>query len=781
MALRLRLLLLASALVGVGLAAPGDLLELRRELPDLSWARLAGLQKLAESSRHLPTTEEFLRQTGALELYEALPEQLRTEQALPADIANLLIALLVGPYITPMLAHGISPLCLNHSWAYATSILSNNSWALTMFDADGKLPDGVLGGNLNYVGNWDECLSVQASVDNVDELIPLKVSQFQGKHCRPQFHLPPKAAGNQDSRFGHHANEMARMVGLEPILPPLIQLSGQSTVMPPSASIGLCIPSSCSAEDLRLSLQQRMPSLQVDLLETDCHVEGETTKFSAADIVMLCIICVTGLLMAVGTFIDVIKDSANEPDANLSVPVDRMFRGKMPTTVQKVLLAFSVWTNGRKILDTSSSSDTLGCLHGMRFLSMTWVILGHQYIFGLFSVPWVNQFSAFNVLNSVAFAAVDNATVSVDSFFFLSGLLVAYVFMRNMEKTKGKFNIIMYYVHRYIRLTPVLAMTIGFVATLYVHLGDGPFWGKNTVFGNPYICSKYWWKNLAYINNVYESEKTCLGQTWYLANDMQMFVLSPIVLLPLYFYPTIGQIWLILLLGLNLFITGYVTDYNDLGPSGGDSSLRYFVPWCRYGVYLVGVYTGWFLHRRRGRRLHMTLPVALAGWLVAALTACLVVYGLYDYSTVPPLAVPSKTASIVYAALNRPAWGMCLAWVVIACVHGYGGFINTLLSWKFWIPLSRVTYCCYLVSIDIQIFFYATLKSVLYFDQTTAVYAFLATLTVSIAVATVFSLAFEAPMMALEKIIFANVGAVAPKPTVPPAPGQEPDGNGKQA
>jgi len=135
--------------------------------------------------------------------------------------------------------------------------------------------------------------------------------------------------------------------------------------------------------------------------------------------------------------------------------------------------------------------------------------------------------------------------------------------------------------------------------------------------------------------------------------------------------------------------------------------------------------------------------------------------------------VAGRGASIIYSALNRSAWGACLAWVVIACVHGYGGFINTLLSWKAWIPLSRVTYATYLVSIDVQIYFYATLKTVLYFDQTLAVFQYLAVLFVSIPVAAVFSLSFEAPMMALEKIIFANVGAVAPTPAAHAEPPQQ--------
>ena len=42
---------------------------------------------------------------------------------------------------------------------------------------------------------------------------------------------------------------------------------------------------------------------------------------------------------------------------------------------------FSALNNGRKLLSTTtSSSDNLGCVHGFRFLSTTWVILGHTWV-----------------------------------------------------------------------------------------------------------------------------------------------------------------------------------------------------------------------------------------------------------------------------------------------------------------------------------------------------------------------------------------------------------------
>ena len=49
----------------------------------------------------------------------------------------------------------------------------------------------------------------------------------------------------------------------------------------------------------------------------------------------------------------------------------------------KILLCFSVYTNGGKILSTEQPPGAITCLHGIRFLSMTWVILGHT---GAFSV-----------------------------------------------------------------------------------------------------------------------------------------------------------------------------------------------------------------------------------------------------------------------------------------------------------------------------------------------------------------------------------------------------------
>jgi peptidoglycan/LPS O-acetylase OafA/YrhL len=46
---------------------------------------------------------------------------------------------------------------------------------------------------------------------------------------------------------------------------------------------------------------------------------------------------------------------------------------------------------------------------------------------------------------------ITNSTLSVDTFFLLSGLLVAYIFLKQFRHKSSGFNIPLYYLHRYIR------------------------------------------------------------------------------------------------------------------------------------------------------------------------------------------------------------------------------------------------------------------------------------------------------------------------------------------
>ncbi|XP_020299013.1 nose resistant to fluoxetine protein 6-like isoform X2 [Pseudomyrmex gracilis] len=77
-------------------------------------------------------------------------------------------------------------------------------------------------------------------------------------------------------------------------------------------------------------------------------------------------------------------------------------------------------------------------------------------------------------------------------------------------------------------------------------------------------------------------------------------------------------------------------------------------------------------------------------WGVAITCNILVLFGLYKRYI-------SVLSSATYVALSRTVWAIGIAWILIACLTRNGGIVNKLLSFRVWIPLSKLTYCAYLL------------------------------------------------------------------------------------
>lgn len=61
-------------------------------------------------------------------------------------------------------------------------------------------------------------------------------------------------------------------------------------------------------------------------------------------------------------------------------------------------------------------------------------------------------------------------------------------------------NVALVYLHRYLRLTPLLAVTILFSTSVLQFFGNGPLW-PDVVGYFAQQCKRNWWKTLLYIQN----------------------------------------------------------------------------------------------------------------------------------------------------------------------------------------------------------------------------------------------------------------------------------------
>ena len=221
----------------------------------------------------------------------------------------------------------------------------------------------------------------------------------------------------------------------------------------------------------------------------------------------------------------------------------------------KLILCFSLLPNTLKLLSTCDKRPTrpqIPCLNGIRVLSMTWVILCHSY---LFSLSVTNNLVDLlqDVKDFFAFSVVINGSFSVDSFFVLSALLLSYSFLSPTSRSQDDddsddesrprggpirrlfsttLHLFSLYFYRLLRILPVYLIVL-LIDSSVAHLtSSGPFWDYgDQVTSEHTLCRDSWWYNILFINNFLPLKKQCMAWTWYLANDMQFFIVAPFLLL----------------------------------------------------------------------------------------------------------------------------------------------------------------------------------------------------------------------------------------------------------
>ena len=443
--------------------------------------------------------------------------------------------------------------------------------------------------------------------------------------------------------------------------------------------------------------------------------------------------------------------------------------------IKDFLRCFSMIENGRRILGIKKhncsvennnnnvckrSSNDIDVLHGMRVLMMIWIISGHTYSFAMqwlfFRNPKELQAAPQNILSQVFV----NGTFSVDSFFFISGLLVTFVGLRHMSRRNGNFNIGKFYLHRYLRMTPLMMAVIAFTATLLKYMNEGPAATESTVMFDLW-CRKNWWTNALYLHNFINRENMCLSHSWYSAVDMQLFIVTPLILIPLYRRPRIGLFIILGTLLSSMLLTASLTILNHLPavPYMSDVvsqdvmneyyGMIYIKPYTRIGPYLVGMALGFVLYSREGK-ITLSKNQSIIGWTAAVIANVAVLFAMLPVNG--GYRLPDVLAGL-YSATSRVIWALSLAWVTYATSAGKGGWIGSFLSSKFWQPWSRLTYSAYLIHPVIMAIFYGSRQTTFEFSHFLMSYIALGNLILTYAVSFLLSIVFESPVISIEKLL----------------------------
>ena len=440
--------------------------------------------------------------------------------------------------------------------------------------------------------------------------------------------------------------------------------------------------------------------------------------------------------------------------------------------IQEFFLCFSVIRNSKAILHGVNKVDkNLDVLNGVRVLSIGWVVLGHCYFWEMMYGPILNMKDyTSHMLTTYTSSIVNNATFSVDVFFYLAGFLSTISFCGAFIEAKKRkvMAFVIAYLHRYIRLLPIYGTAI--LAAIYVvpRLAEAPTYYQLETQTS--TCTKYWWKNLLYISNFGSSADECIGWSWYLANDFQFFLINPLICL-VYCIDHASGLLIMIFCFLGSFAAQiYVSLHFNISPSvlGANATEQaneyYDKPYCRVNTYLLGMVFAWLYlehknkHFRGKNRVFAFINESIRNnrivryimYVVCGGLTYIIIYTIYIFNK--DANGMSKASNTIYLILTRPAFVLGIGFILHAVLIDRGKFLLAILGHPVFNAWGKIVFTIYMAHPFIYEYFICTKQNGYFFSDTKFVYLTLCCFILVTLVAFVITLAVESPIVQLEKL-----------------------------
>ncbi|XP_037521567.1 nose resistant to fluoxetine protein 6 isoform X2 [Rhipicephalus sanguineus] len=671
-------------------------------------------EKSAESALTTPATADGHNGTGLLQI---------ARDFMASDFIS------VPPSLTrKLLAADLRPECSLALLRTVTALKKLEPWVLRLLDATGKYPTGVLQFSRADIGAFDECLEteVQDAYGNV-------VSH--GQYCGLLFNLKRDSIGEEEMKFVSSL-----------LHPKFVQFFGAFTEMQvPFIRIGLCFLDDCTQSDLQALVDALLPD-PVDVQVENC-VTATPEPWSTTQIGVVAFLAALFAVIAGATVVDLYMDSKGNAAQKGGV-------------LQRLVVGFSAASNTRALFRVAGKTHpdqySLSFLHGMRAISVAYIVLGHCY--QALSDTWGRLLNMVIDTDNSASMILAAAFNSVDTFFFLSGFFLSLAVLK--QKRNGPLVFLIAVVRRLIRTCVPLFFVIMCIYVL-PRFVSGP---DTRRFFQKYDkeIAETWWTLLLQIRNWYGrmNEKTLLVHLWYLSADFQLFAASLLILLIFKKWKKLALETFTLFSALGCGIALWTATNPAVLPfmtypaytrtlQLTTMNIYYVRPFYHAICFFSGCMTFILLEDFRNVKISKTIQVTC--WCVAVTCALSVTFMKIPWYR---HEAPSGTVKLVAAFSERVLWSLFLAWFTLACATGRAGFIGQFLSSSFFAPLSRLSFGVYLIHYPFIMLLLHASRERMHWSHFTQVTLFFGVFIWSCLLAYVAFIACEAPAAALDKLVF---------------------------
>lgn len=626
-------------------------------------------------------------------------------------------------------------------------------------------------------------------------------SELQDIYQHPQKHIHQfLASGKGFSEFGDahlcHLRPETRYI--------LVNLRFKNSLFL-NGFLGICGPKHCSPDDFaQLSVVGKefianITNQSLDVFELtfyDPDIENAKLKdFSVGTWIMIFVLVTLFILGVAGSCIDAAESKSEKASQNIELsnhvaaignddqgfpkqdalhqPQDNphnplILRVDTTPKWKAILKCFSFTSSLSKILSFERRETRTNVFNGIRVLSLTLIIFGHTTYYHA-RAPIVNVYELLTWSQGFWYQLMVASPFLVDNFLLIGGFLS--IFGRADEAKKaGRVSVFGSYLHRIFRIMPLYLMMLFYFWKVQPIFSDGVagFFYKKVM---DMECNDTWWTNVLFINNKlpHGNVASCMGYTWYLAVDMQLFLVTPILFniylkKKLYGWLAAG--------GLTLASTAYayyITYVQELTPIIIEQFFQtaryyeyyYVQPVPRFAPYGIGIlmafmymeyldgnttaFTRFFVEKYKKRWFRYL------SYVTAVMITLILIFVQYPLNNAL-FMVPQGFKS-AYLAFGRLGWGIMLALFLLPVLFGHGESLYRFCSAKVWTPFTRLSFAAFLLHPAIMLWFYWNSNQGAFVQLLKNTEEFFGFWFLSMVTACIMSIMSESPGMNLEKLL----------------------------
>lgn len=173
-------------------------------------------------------------------------------------------------------------------------------------------------------------------------------------------------------------------------------------------------------------------------------------------------------------------------------------------------------------------------------------------------------------------------------------------------------------------------------------------------------------------------------------------------------------------------------------------------PYPHAASYFIGIALGYVLANRTVKKLSKSQ--LYQGWFVCVFGLIFSLWGSYYWNLGAPY---TQLQATIYYNLCQVLWPTSIAWIILACSLGHGGFVDSILTARCFVPLGRITYMTYLSHSLIIYYHSASMNVPVEPSMLLFVYIFIANSFLALVLGVLLTVIYESPILNLQKQLFA--------------------------